>query len=88
MLQGIPGVIKSFSAMAQTAFKTKALIALAIGITVRCDGCVAFHVKAALDQGASRDEMLETTGMAIYMDAGPSMAYGVQALEAYNQFGE
>jgi AhpD family alkylhydroperoxidase len=95
MRQGIPDVMKGFSAMAQAALETKALdtrtkelIALAIGITVRCDGCVAFHAKAALDQGASRDEMLETIGMAIYMGGGPSMVYGAQALEAYDQFAE
>ena len=95
LLQGIPDTMKGFSAMARAALesnaldtKTKELIALAIGVTVRCDGCVAFHVKAALDQGANRDEMLETIGMAIYMGGGPSMVYGAQALEAYDQFAE
>lgn len=93
--QGIPDTMKGFSAMAQAALeanaldtRTKELIALAIGITARCDGCVAFHAKAALDQGASRDELLETVGMAIYMGGGPSMVYGAQVLEAYDQFTE
>ena len=93
MRQGIPETMKGFSAMAQAALradaldtKTKKLIALAIGITVRCDGCVAFHAKSALDQGATRGEVLETVGMAIYMGGGPSMVYGAEALEAYDQF--
>ncbi len=93
MRQGIPETMKGFSQLAQAALEAKALdtkakelIALAIGIAVRCDGCVAFHSKAALDQGATRDEVLETIGMAIYMGGGPSMVYGAQALEAYDQF--
>ncbi|MFQ5955203.1 MAG: carboxymuconolactone decarboxylase family protein [Kiloniellales bacterium] len=93
MRQGIPDTMKGFSALAQAALeagaldtKTKELMALAIGIAVRCDGCIAFHSKAALDQGATRQEVLEVIAMAIYMGGGPSMVYGAQALEAYDQF--
>ena len=50
------------------------------------DDCIGFHVKAALDQGASREEVLETLGMAIYMGAGPSVMYANHALEAFDQF--
>lgn len=90
---GTPEVMRGFSAIAQAALKpsaldtkTKELIALAIGVATRCDDCIAFHVKAAADQGASREEILETLGMAIYMGAGPSVMYAAHALEAYNQF--
>jgi len=90
---GAPDVMKGFSAIAQAALKanaldtkTKELIALAIGVATRCDGCIAFHAEAAVKQGASRDEVLETMGMAIYMGAGPSVMYAAQALEAFDQF--
>jgi AhpD family alkylhydroperoxidase len=90
---GAPEVMKAFSGLAQAALqpraldaKTKELIALAIGIAVRCDDCIAFHVKAAIQLGASRDEILETLGMAIYMGAGPSAMYASHALAAYGQF--
>jgi AhpD family alkylhydroperoxidase len=66
--------------------KTKELIALGIAVAVRCDDCIAFHVKAALERGASREEMLETLGMAIYMGAGPSAMYASHALDAFTQF--
>ncbi len=92
---GIPGVGKAFGQLAAAATaegaldtKTKELIALAIGITARCDGCVAFHAGAAVRHGADREEVLETIGMAIYMGGGPSLVYGAQALEAYDQFAE
>ena len=66
--------------------KTKELIALGIGISVRCNGCIAFHVHDALHAGASRAEILDTIGVAILMGGGPSMVYGCEALEALEQF--
>ncbi|MBI1209647.1 MAG: carboxymuconolactone decarboxylase family protein [Azospirillum sp.] len=66
--------------------KTKELIALAIGIAVRCDGCLAFHAKAVAQHGGTRAEVLDTIAMAIYMGGGPSAIYGAQALEAFDQF--
>ena len=90
---GAPEVMKGFSALAQAALKadaldtkTKELIALAIAIATRCDGCIAFHAEAAMKQGATRAEVLETMGMAVYMGAGPSAMYAAQALEAFDQF--
>lgn len=95
MRGGAPDVMKAFSGMAQAALRTNALdtrtkelIALAIGVAVRCDDCIAFHTKAAIEQGASREEILETLGMAIYMGAGPSVMYAAHALDAYGQFSE
>ena len=52
--------------------KPKELIALAIGITVRCDGCIAYHVHDALAAGATREELVETIGVAVMMGGGPS----------------
>ncbi|WP_339705061.1 carboxymuconolactone decarboxylase family protein [uncultured Sphingosinicella sp.] len=90
---GSPEVMKAFSAMAKAATdagaldtKTKELIALGIAVAIRCDGCVAFHAQAAVRQGATRDEVMETMGMALYMGAGPSLMYAAQAVEAYDQF--
>ena len=90
---GAPEVMKAFGALAQAASapkaldaKTKELLALGISVAMRCDDCVAFHVKAAIEHGASREEVLETLGMAIYMGAGPSVMYASHALDAFTQF--
>jgi AhpD family alkylhydroperoxidase len=90
---GAPEVMKGFSALAQAALKadaldtkTKELVALAIAVATRCDGCIAFHAEAAMKQGATRAEVLEAMGMAVYMGAGPSVMYAAQALEAFDQF--
>jgi AhpD family alkylhydroperoxidase len=71
-----PDVMKAFAGIAKAATvskaldaKTKELIALGIAVAVRCDDCIAFHAKAAVDHGATRDEVSETLGMAIYMGA-------------------
>jgi AhpD family alkylhydroperoxidase len=90
---GSPDTMKAFSALARAALepkaldgKTKELLALGISVATRCDGCIAFHAEAAVKQGASRDEVMETMGMAIYMGAGPSVMYAAQAVEAFDQF--
>jgi AhpD family alkylhydroperoxidase len=89
---GSPETMKAFSALARAALepkaldgKTKELLALGIAVAIRCD-CVAFHAAAAVKQGATRDEVMETMGMAIYMGAGPSVMYAAQAVEAFDQF--
>ena len=90
---GAPEVMKSFSAIAQAAMKpgaldpkTKELVALAISVAIRCEPCIGFHAQAAAKHGASRAEMLEAIGTAIYMGTGPSVMYAAAAVEAYDEF--
>ncbi|WP_421997723.1 carboxymuconolactone decarboxylase family protein [Reyranella sp.] len=90
---GAPEVMKAFAGLAQAATapqaldgRTKELIALGIAVAIRCDDCIGFHVKAALKHGATREQVLETLGMAIYMGAGPSVMYATHALDAFAQF--
>ena len=44
-------------------------------------GAGSLGVKA----GATREEILETLSMAIYMGAGPSMIYAAEALRAFDE---
>jgi AhpD family alkylhydroperoxidase len=92
---GLPQAMQAFSGLARAALapgaldpRHKELIAIGIAIATRCDGCIGFHVKAALAAGATREEILETIGMAIYMGAGPSMIYGAETLRALDEFAE
>lgn len=91
--QGSPEAMKAFVALsaAGTAAnaidtKTKELMALAIGIATHCDGCVAYHTKMAHQHGATRQEVLETVALAVYMGGGPAAVYGGDAVRAYDQF--
>jgi AhpD family alkylhydroperoxidase len=81
-----------FSALAKAALKpgsldakTKELIALGISVAIRCDDCIGFHTKAALEKGATREEVMETLGMSIYMGAGPSVMYAAHAVSAFDE---
>ena len=89
----IPDTMQAFSALAQAATrdgaldrKTKELIALALGVAARCDGCIGFHTEALVKLGVTRQEVEETLGMAIYMGGGPSLMYAADAIAAYEQF--
>lgn len=65
--------------------KQKELIALSVGISKQCIDCIAFHVKGALDAGATRPEIEETVSVCILMGGGPAFMYGVKALQAYDE---
>lgn len=91
----ITDTMQGFSAMAAAATKdgvldkkTKELIALAIGVSTRCDGCIGFHTKALVDLGVAKEEFEETLGMAVYMGGGPSLMYAADAMLAFEQFSE
>ncbi|HZK10071.1 MAG TPA: carboxymuconolactone decarboxylase family protein [Clostridia bacterium] len=66
--------------------KTKELICVAISVSIRCNDCINAHVKAAIDTGASREEISEAIGVAVLMSGGPGTAYGAIAIEAMDQF--
>ena len=68
--------------------KTVELMALAIAITQRCEGCVVYNTKTAQKKGASRAEILDTIAVAIQMDGGPATIYSANALEVFDQFSE
>jgi AhpD family alkylhydroperoxidase len=91
----MPEVMAGFSALSQAATKegvldkkTKELIALSLGVAARCDGCLGFHAKALVHLGATREELMEMLGMAVYMGGGPSLMYAADALRAFEQFSE
>ncbi len=88
-----PDAMSGFSALAKGATddgaldkKTKEFIALGIGVSQRCDGCIGFHIKALKNLGATREEVAEVLAMTVYMGGGPSLMYAADAMRAYDQF--
>lgn len=63
--------------------KTRELIALAVAVTRQCDGCITIHVEAALEHGATRDEIAEALGVAIAVNAGAALVYSARVMDAY-----
>src|SRR5688572_29576139 len=62
--------------------KTVELIALAVAVTVRCDGCNAVHSKAALQEGASKEEIAEALGVAPAVNAGAALVFSARVLDS------
>lgn len=90
-----PGVMKSFAELGRAAMtdgaldrKTKELIALALGVAARCDPCIGFHAQALVTLGASRQELDEMLGVAVYMGGGPSLMYAASAIAAFDEFSQ
>ena len=89
----IPDVYKGFAEFHHAAFgtgsldaKTKELIAFAIGVIQRCDGCIASHAEGAARAGATRQEAAEAIGVAMLMNGGPATIYGPRAYAAFCEF--
>lgn len=67
--------------------KHKELMAMAIGIAVHCQGCLAFHAQACVRMGVTRAEFEEMLQVAMYMGGGPSVMTAAEALIAYEEMG-
>jgi AhpD family alkylhydroperoxidase len=83
--------MKGFAQLAQAAMtegaisaKNKEFIALAIGITQHCSGCIGFHVKALQKLGAIREECEEMLSVCVYMGGGPALMYAAETLKAWD----
>jgi AhpD family alkylhydroperoxidase len=66
--------------------RTKELMALVAAVVKHCDGCIAYHAKAAARRGATPAEVAEALGVALLMDGGTATVYGPRAWEAYGEF--
>lgn len=95
MRNSAPDVMQAFAMLSASATKegvldkkTKELIALALGVAAHCDGCIGFHTHTLVKLGASKQELIEALGMAVYMGGGPSLMYAADAITAYDQASE
>ena len=44
--------------------KTKELLGLVASTVLRCDDCVKYHLESSIEQGVTKEEMMETMGIA------------------------
>lgn len=89
----IPDVMKAFGDLHAAVMKpgaldtkTKELIALAISVSHRCDGCISSHARGAAKQNATEAEVAEAIGVAVLMTGGPATVYGPRALAAFKEY--
>jgi AhpD family alkylhydroperoxidase len=88
VMQAFQGIMKVASKEGALSSKIKELMALAIAISGRCEGCIVFHVHNAIRHHATREEVVDTISVAIEMGGGPSAVYGGKALSAFDQLKE
>ena len=91
----MPDLIKGFGGLHQAAMKAgaltvleKELMALGIGLAVRCENCIYAHVQAAQNAGATREQILEAAGVAVLMQGGPTYTYLPRVTEALDALAE
>ncbi|BAZ39302.1 hypothetical protein NIES4101_52540 [Calothrix sp. NIES-4101] len=89
----LPDEMKSFYALSKATSapgvldtKTKELMSLAISVAIHCDDCIAFHTHSAMKAGATKAEIIETLGVAIFMGGGPALMYATHVMEAVEEF--
>ena len=64
--------------------KVRELIALAVAVTRQCDGCIATHTDAAIQQGASKEEIVEALGVAVAVNAGAALIFSSRVMDAFH----
>lgn len=83
LVKGYRTLVASRSTSGALDAKTRELVALAVAVTVRCDGCIATHVELARKQGASADEITDALGVAIMVNAGATLVYSARTIDAF-----
>jgi len=64
----------------------KELIAVGISVRINCESCMEWHIKQALDDSATREQVLEAIDVGIEMGGGPatvSSRFAMKVLEYY-----
>lgn len=66
--------------------RVKELMALVVAVVKHCDGCIAYHARAAAARGAAPEEVAEALSVAVLMDGGTATVYGPRAWSAYQEY--
>lgn len=66
--------------------KVKEMMALAIAVVKQCDGCIAYHARAAAKAGATPEEVAEALGVTLLMDGGTASVYAPRAWDAFREY--
>ncbi|MBN2706153.1 MAG: carboxymuconolactone decarboxylase family protein [Deltaproteobacteria bacterium] len=67
--------------------KAKHLMGLAIALGVGCQNCVLFHVEAALESGATKEEFLETISVVTSMRGTTGVAESLRVIQFLDELG-
>jgi AhpD family alkylhydroperoxidase len=82
-IQGYQGLATAHKEGGRLDAKTRELMAIAVAVALRCDGCIAVHTDAAIRHGAAKEEIAEALNVAITISAGAALVYSNRVLDAY-----
>ena len=74
-------LIESVMSSGKIPVKYKELIFVALSLTQRCDWCLAYHLKLAVDSGVTEDELNEATFIALLMGGTPALMESIKLKE-------
>jgi AhpD family alkylhydroperoxidase len=66
--------------------KTKELISVALAVATQCRWCIAVHTNAALDEGATKNEIMEACFVACLFRGAPSCMYSQLVMKAIEEY--
>lgn len=85
-----PDILRGYRLLSEAGSKTakldpkmRELIAVAVAVTLRCDGCITTHTDAAAKLGATKEEIVEALGVAITVNAGAALVYSARTVDAF-----
>jgi len=81
-IRGLVTIEGAAPATGHLAPKIHELIALAVAVTTRCDGCITVHTQKAIEHGATREEIAEALSVAIALNTGAAVIYSARVLDA------
>ncbi len=91
MREAAPDIARAFGGMFQKlmgegalSVREKELIAMSLGMALRCESCIYSHIEKALKSGATRDQVLEAAGVVVMMQGGPGYVYMPKVVDALN----
>jgi AhpD family alkylhydroperoxidase len=84
-LNGFAGLFSKTMAEGVLTVKQKELVAIGIAVAKQCEPCIRLHVKKCLDAGATREEILEATGVAVMMEGGPAYTHIPMVIESLDE---
>jgi AhpD family alkylhydroperoxidase len=64
--------------------ETRELVALAVTISLRRDGCITVHTAAAKKLGATKEEIAEALGVGISVNAGAAIVCSTRTLDVFD----
>lgn len=85
--RGFGGMYQKLMGEGALTVREKELIAIGIGMAVRCEPCIFAHVEKAVQAGATREQLLEMAGVVVMMQGGPAYVHVPELLDAMEVLG-